>query len=265
MTPTTRYKWLRDELGTIRTRDFHVVEGPTGAALRTLNNPELPASYREFVKDFGKAKLYKQKGGYSVGVLEIPEEGRDPDGSALLCLGHYGPARAYLRHSELNEGREPPIYEWGQAGLKKVADSFEEWLNTRSAAARKRFTKRDWERVLKGPVPFTEDEKARVEARRAFKWRVLGPTDSGKVRFEVRNESDRVLPYLTIGVRGGPNFEGAIWLPIAHVPPGVTALIEREVYSKQLNPDQVEFFDPGDPRPEDRDDYWEFRPLQAQH
>ena len=261
MTAESRYGWLREELAAIKTRDFHVVEGPTGEALRTMNNPKLPQSYREFVRDFGKAKFYKQKGGYSIGVLATPVEGADADGSPLLSVGHYGSARAYLRQSDLQEGREAPIYEWGQGGLRKVADSFEEWLTARSAAARKRFNRRQWERVLEGPEPFTEDEEARVEARRHFKWRVLGITDSGSIRFEVQNESNRVLPYLSIGIRSGSNFEGAIFLPVWHVPPGTTSVIEKDVYKKQISAEDVEAFELRDPLPEDREDYWEFRPV----
>jgi|SRR6185369_6111169 len=259
MTEQWRYEWLKKELISIRTKRFHIVAGPAGEALPIFENLKLPQSYREFVAHFGDAKLYKQKGGYGIGVLAIPTSGVGRDHEQLLCVGHFESARAYFKELDLCEGCEAPIYEWGQGGMRAVADTFERWLAMRSAAIRQRIGKKRWATILAGPKPFTEEEHKKVEARRRFKWHVLGISDSGDTRFEVRNESDMVLPYLSIGIRAGRNFEGRVWLPVSHVRPGTAAVIDKDSYKKYISPGDVEAFDLGDPEPEDREDFWEFR------
>ena len=70
------------------------------------------------------------------------------------------------------------------------------------------------------------------------------------------------LPYLSIGVHGTQGrVQGGIWLPVSHIPPGTTAIIEKGCYKDFLPPQDVETFELPDPGPEDRKVYWEFRPL----
>lgn len=261
MTSTTvSYKWLQEELSTIKTSRFHVVEGGGSEALRTANRLDLPRSYREFVQEFGKAKLYKVKGGYALGVLAAPSAAVGPDGVPLLCVGHYQSAKAYFKQSELAEVKEPPVYEWGQAGLRKSADGFASWLENRCSAARSQYGKRGWARVLKGPKPFTEREEAVVQARRDFKWRVVGVTPDNDLIFEVTNCSGMTLPFVSIGVRSSHGkFEGRVWLPVSHIGSGTTGVIEKDCYKRYVDPEQIEVFALPDPEPEDRDEYWEFR------
>jgi hypothetical protein len=73
-----------------------------------------------------------------------------------------------------------------------------------------------------------------------------------------------VLPYLSIGVhrKDGSPF-GGIWLSVAHIRPGQTAVVEHDVYSKMLAPSEVELITDPDPEPEDRDRYWEFKALSS--
>ena len=90
----------------------------------------------------------------------------------------------------------------------------------------------------------------------------MGIANSGDLQFEVHNGSDRVLPFLSIGVRGRHGeINGGAWLPVSSVLPGQTRVIERDCYKKWLRPENVEVFDLPDPEPEDRDRYWEFKAL----
>ncbi len=132
---------------------------------------------------------------------------------------------------------------------------------------RKQYEKREWEAIENGPPPFTQEEQAVVEARKRFRWRVVGISPNGDLRFEVHNGSDMVLPYLFLGVRGtlrppntGP-LHGGARLPVGPVRPGSTAIIEYECYKKLVAPENVEVFDLPDPGPEDREYYWEFKAL----
>ena len=133
--------------------------------------------------------------------------------------------------------------------------------------ARKQYKKSEWGFIENGPPPFTEEELAVVEARKRFRWQVVGVAPNGDLRFEVHNGSDMTLPYLFLGVRGklrppnsGP-LGGGARLPVGSVRPGRTATIEYGCYKKFVAPEDVEVFDLPDPGPEDREYYWEFRAL----
>ena len=84
-----------------------------------------------------------------------------------------------------NWGAESPVFEGSRGRLRKAAETFEEWLERRARAARRRYTKREWAAILKGPPPFTPEELAVVEARRLFRWRVIVVSEAGDLRFEV--------------------------------------------------------------------------------
>jgi len=151
--------------------------------------------------------------------------------------------------------------------LRKTADGFEQWVEAKCTAARSLFKKKQWEAIEKGPLPFSEQEKAVVEARKKFGWKVVGVAYDGELRFEVYNGSTMTLPYLSVGVRGelrppksGP-LNGGVWLPVSSVLPGETRIVEKDCYKDLVDPNDIEVFEQPEPEPEDRDCYWEFRSL----
>ena len=83
------YEWLEEELRRIKTRRFHVVDGPASDELKAAivhSGLPAPASYREFIFCFGNAKLYRQLDGYLVGVLASPREEVSQEGEVLCVL-----------------------------------------------------------------------------------------------------------------------------------------------------------------------------------
>lgn len=255
------YEWLEREIAEIQTRGFHVVDGSHPRRQDELREESvLPASYRAFVVRFGNAKLYRQGSGYTVGVRAEPEPAESIGGEPLRCIGHFDDARAYFREDLLVPGEEPPVFEWGSGGLRLAADSFREWLESRCALARRRYGKKRWAEIVRGPKPFTDQERAIVDARRQFRWRFLGVGDTGGLRFEVQNASTRTLPYLSIGIRSkNGRISGGVWLPVSHVAPGTQAIVEKECYRNVAPPEELEPFALPDPGPEDRERYWEFK------
>jgi hypothetical protein len=265
------FEWLVQEMARIRTRKFHLVDGPAPPEFRQAVQESavpVPPSYEEFVLRFGNARLYRQGGVYLVQVFGGPREARADEGEPLLHFGRTDMAMAYFKEALLVHGGESPVFEWHQEqGLQKTADGFEPWLKARCAAARSLFKKKQWEAIERGPLPFSEREKAIVEARKHFRWRVVGVAPSGRLRFEVHNGSAMTLPYLSVGVRGelrppksGP-LNGGVWLPVSSVSPGETRIVEKDCYKDLVDPKDVEVFEQPDPEPEDRDRYWEFRAL----
>jgi len=258
------YEWLDKEIAEVRTPGFHLVDGPPSEDFQraALRGPlALPPSYREFIFRFGNARLYKQGSAYLVGVRAVPDPARSETGELLRRIGHFDDANAYLKEALLSTPEpESPVFEWTADGLTRVAGSFGEWLEKRSDAARRRYGRKRWTEIVRGPKPFTKEEQAIVDARRQFEWRLLGVGDDSVCRFEVANNSPRTLPYLSIGIRSRDGrVSGGIWLPVSHVTPGTKAVVTKEGYRGVISPQDLEAFALADPGPQDRDRYWEFR------
>jgi hypothetical protein len=261
------FEWLDDEIARIQTRRFHRVDGPASAsARRTVRETGrlLPPSYVEFVRRYGRASLYRMPrlDLYWIRVLAPPLEAQSTSGDALIEVGGFDEQWVYFKEDLVTDhwGAESPVFEGSRGRLRKAAETFGEWLERRARTARKRYTKKEWAAILKGPPPFSLEEWAVVEARRQFRWRVVGVSEAGELRFEVTNGSDRRLPYLSVGIRsrvGG--LEGGVWLPVGHIGQGETAVVEKETYKDLVAPEDVEAYALPDPEPEERDRYWEFR------
>jgi hypothetical protein len=259
------FEWLDQELAAIRTKRFHVVVGPASDDFRAavLNSLlRAPPSYLAFVLRFGDAKLYRMTGLnlYWMRVFAAPREVESRAGEPLLYIGAYDETRAYLKEGMLQQGAESPIFESSGVGIRKAEDSFGEWLTVRANRAHRRYKRREWAEVLRGPQPFTDEELAVVRARRLFTWRVVGVTTNGEVLYEVTNGSDSLLPFLSIGIRGKiGNLQGGVCLPVSHICPGQTAVVAKHTYRDLLDPSDVEAYPLPDPEPEERARYWEFR------
>lgn len=108
--------------------------------------------------------------------------------------------------------------------------------------------------------PFSAKQPRIVAARRKFRWRHTGFAPNGDAVFEVFNDSDMRLPYLSIGVqgRGGTKLIGGVWLDVSGIEPGCSGFVQRDCYKDQLTQEEVECFAKEDPTPETRDRYWEF-------
>jgi hypothetical protein len=167
----------------------------------------------------------------------------------------------------LVRGAESPVFEWRYASESEVrlADGFESWLQSTFRAAKRRYSRREWRALERGPSPFSEHELAIVAARKLYRWRVVGIADDGSIQFEVHSGSSLELPFLSIGIQGKRRgtadgmLHGRIWLPVDSVPPGEARIIEMDCYLEWVDPQEVEAFEEPDPEPEDRDRYWEFR------
>lgn len=259
------FEWLDQELTEVRTRRFHLVDGPASNALReAVESSRLlaPPSYTAFVLRFGNAKLYRMMGldAYWLRVFAAPHEVESRNGKPLLYIGGYDEIYAYFKEETFEPGVEAPIFESTASGLRKAADSFEEWLTARAARARRRYKRSEWAAVLRGPPPFTAEELDVVRARRQFTWRLTGISPTGDILYEVTNGSSRRLPYLSIGIRGRTgNLQGGVWLPVDHIGPGQTEVVAKETYRDLLAPSDVEAYQLPDPEPEERARYWEFR------
>lgn len=268
------FEWLEEEMARIKTRKFHLVEGPVSSKLReAIESSEagLPCSYKEFVLQFGNASLYREGSIYLVQVYAGPREVETVDGEALIHFGRTHTSLVYFKEDLLEDGRESPVFEWRypQKGVTRSAEGFEDWLEKKCKWARRQFKKKEWKRIEEGPPPFTPEEQAIVQARRRYSWQMKGIAGNGDLRFEVHNGSSMLLPYLSIGLRDkrkateDRSLDGGAWLPVSSIQPGETKTVDKSCDNKALPPEFIEPVSLPDPGPEDREQYWEFKALHA--
>ena len=265
------YEWLETEISEINTPKFHVIKGNKAEGIFESSKEfylAFPPSYLAFIAKFGGAKLYRRTNYYQIGVLNPPQEKVLNNGQKLWCIGHFDDSKAYFLASQLEIGRESPIYEWTEDGFEKIADSFEEWLGIRSSDAHELYDDSEWKEILNGPKPFTDKEEAIVKARKLFQWHVVEFDKNRNLKIAVRNNSNLVLPYLTIGMRmKNPTQDSEVWwgsgiyLNVSDIQPGQERIIENQINEEVFTPDNTEFFQLPEPLPEDRPEYWELSKL----
>ena len=256
------FEWLEREISAIKTPRFHVVDGPADQQLREAivrSCLQLPQSYKEFVLKFGNARLYRrpQNNSYHIGIFAGPREETLDDRTRVYHIGFHDGARVYIK--PLDGSARFSILEIELHFKEEVTDDFEEWLTTCCAGVRNAYGHEKWANILRGPDPFTPEEKEIIEARRRIRWRLVGIDMAGLHVFEVTNASRRTLPVLTVGVRSRDGrLNGAILLRIGHIGPGETAELHASCYKDLKPPEDIEVFALSDPQPEDREQYGEF-------
>jgi len=256
------FEWLEQEISSIKTPKFHLVDGPVDSRMRdAILQASLSGlgAYKEFVLKFGNAKLYRgSRSGYCIVVFAAPRESSLDDGSRLYHLGSHDGAKVYVKPAK--DSSELPIFEFEDGNEERVAGDFGEWLTESCARARKQYSNAEWAAIVLGPEPFSAAETEIIAARRLIRWKVTGIDSDGNHMFEVSNSSQLTLPALTLGVRSkDQRLNGAVYLKIGHVAPGQAAVIHADCYKKFVPPNEIEVFSFPDPQPEDRDYYFELR------
>jgi hypothetical protein len=255
------YDWLLNEVSSVKTPKFFVLG--TGCSDDELSRLEretgnLPKDYKEFLRHFGGVRLFRDPTAsiYYLEVLARPRKAEWVE-PGVVMVASFVTDPVYLR-----VGQDGPVYACTWDRLRKVGNSFAEWFSTSFAKAKRKFSKLEWKRIVEGPLPFTPEEARIVDAIREFHVRKVGVTETGDVIFQVSNQSNSTLPYLSIRVRGPENFEGGAWLPVSDIEPGQTKLVEFDCYKTLVQPQAIEIEKMPLPEPEDRLHYWEFgKPL----
>jgi len=259
------FEWLEQEIAQIKTPRFHLVDGPAPYNLREAmmsSGLSVPQSYKEFVLQFGNCKLYRIGGdSYHICVYAGPRRDSLPDGRRIIEIGHSEDARVYIEDNVIYDANMS-IYEYdGKSRL--IASNFCEWLVEACDYARSRYGREKWLEILHGPAPFNEGELRIIEARKMYRWKLLGIDLQGNHIFEIINASALTLPVLTIGIRlKNKRLNGSIFLPVGHIPPGGRERIIDACYKGLVPAEDIEAFDLPDPTPEDRDSYRELAILR---
>lgn len=227
--------------------------------------PNLPQSYLKFLETFGRARFFRElyRDRHKLFVYPPPPKLPFYKDSYMVGFGAVAFSMPLMfKWSELESGVEPPVYDLSCGSPRRRADSFTEWLTKVWERTRKAYTKKDWARVQAGPEPFTESEHRIVQIRRGFSWRQLEPRN-GNIAVEITNGSDGKLPFYSIGVKGKyADFRGGFHLKVSTIEPGAKEVVEISLsggYDQSLTAETAVLCDKGEPVPERREDFWEFR------
>jgi hypothetical protein len=258
------YKWLEEELKTIRNRKFHLVRG-AAPVYSSWKKKEIdwpvppPSEFRHFLSQFGAAFLYRCGNFWCLRIFEKPYLIEARNGSRFLCFGGYDSHRGMFHLESLQSTGDSPVYMDEGGHFTEVA-TFAQWIRDHAAKAKGKYTQKEWQEIIDGPPPFSLEEEHIVSARKKFKWTIQGVTENGEIVIEVCNESDIVLPFLTFDVEiVGRNLVGGMYLPVSHVKPGETHACTKMTYCRLSKKRDIELHLAAEPWPEDRDYYWEFR------
>lgn len=269
-TDKSMYAWLHAEIGSIRTRGFHVLLPDVHIDFQIKNRSNFSSSgYSVFLREFGWVQLYRHPADGSNGPLVSVYPLRKSriqnlDGKNLIEFGYRSNTSALFDLDSLHDQGESPVFSVRGRNIHVEFDGFADWLYSSCEWARSKFSNKRWEQIEQGPKAFSENECLIVEARKQFEWRHVGFAENGDAVFEVKNGSSINLPYLSIGVQGVDQSKliGGAWLDVSKINPGEAGLVMHGCYKEILSPEEVEFFDKLNPIPETKGRYWEFKDLK---
>lgn len=261
--PMDKYAWIHEELAQIHTNKFFVFDKDVDeSAIRKLEEQFgiLPDDYKSFLLSFGGSRFFRKydssNGSYVVDVLAKPcwYRGRN---SPSIIFGGYGEMVSLFPKKEGSPKFENEVLEGHVLGGRFIASSFDEWLKKRFESARKSYSKKRWELVLKGPAPFTEQEQQIVDAIPLFTFQIVGIARNKDLKIKVHNGSKIRLPYLSVGVHVPGCMYGGIYLKVGDIAPGETRIVQQDAYKDLYPPKKVELFREPLPDPSERPFYGE--------
>lgn len=121
------FEWLENEIASIKTPNFHIVDGAVNTLTQKAINESLvtvPRFYKDFVQKCGSARLYLHPANrnYKVVVFGAPRESVKDNGNNIYHIGSYDGASVYFK--ETTNVFECTIYEYESGYEEKVAVDF---------------------------------------------------------------------------------------------------------------------------------------------
>lgn len=258
------YEDLKKEILSVKMPGFHQIGEPLNERNERYVMESLlkvPYSYKRFIIEFNFVRLFRYgRRNWRIRIWSEPAPYEDERFGNFELLGRYYAhfhGTICFKESEIDSEKEIPVYEWYNSGPQKAADSFEEWIRKRFLARKRKYNKSEWKHATREPEPFNESEFRILEARKHILWN-LEKGENGKLFFHVTNESETVIPYLTLDV----NWKNTtpfteIVLDIRDLQPNASKTISIvPSWGKRTDYDVT---DTDPPQPEDREYFAEFR------
>jgi hypothetical protein len=258
--------WLRLEIETIKSKQFHIFDQLSGNDFFYEKNGRrvsIKGDYADFLNEFGWARLFcDHNDSPEVMVYPLKEYRYHAckNGKTYIGFGDRGYQHVCFDEALILNGYASGVYTVSQGKAIEICSGFSEWLVSAYSWQKSKYSKKRWQRIVDGPMPFSKEEMDVVEARRLFRWKLVGFDTHGDALFEVENNSTMILPYLSIGVRDIQQkiLIGGAWLNVGNIKPGNKGIVKQDCYKDQIPPEQLEVFPRPDPIPEKKEAYWEF-------
>lgn len=257
------FEWLRLECASIRSKRFHLFDRVDQIGYVHQKGVAYPVGdYFDFLREFGWARMFTDHQDsplLSAYPLRNSRRHLCEDG-AYVGFGYCDSQSVYFSEKCILSGEASPVYSVSDLRASLISEGFSEWLRESYFLTKSKYSPRQWKRIIAGPKPFSDQELRVVDARRHYAWKLVGFAKDGDALFEVSNNSNMVLPYLTVGVRDVERriLIGSVWLDVSQVAVGTSAVIKKDCYKERIPPDYLDAYELPEPIPEKKKAYWEF-------
>lgn len=267
-----RYDWLDAEMQQMGTRRFFrtgcSVPAPEEA---TRANPILPRDYVDFVVRYGDTELFRVSSlSYRLSVWWPPPRRTVHRGASLVIVGKTEGSYVAFAEAKGPDSYDDEVKELSLNGAcRSTGKTFAAWLRDKFSVYRRKYGQKTWRELQSGPLPFTDDERAIVQARRQFEWEVIESSVPSLPTLRIHNRSKRRLPFITLDYHATvpelfiQHLHGGIYIPVANLMPGASVLVTKALTYHgqcQFTPPVV-FTDPIFFEPEEREYLWEFQEM----
>lgn len=245
------FDWLRAERALIKSQTFHeFVNLGEDDFLYSHGDVTVPVrgDCSKFLHEFGSVNMFSGWGN----LIDVPliiyplkEYRREvvKNGRAFVAFGDRGGQHVFFDESKILSEEPSAVFLLTKREAKEIYPNFSEWLKSSYQWAKSKYSRRQWDLVLKGAPPFTDHEQKIVEARSQFHWKHIGFAENGDALFEVENKSKMVLPFLSIGIKDCDEeiLIGGAWLNVGHIRPGEKKTVSADCYKDRILPEKLVF------------------------
>ncbi len=257
---------IRADISAVQTEEFFVAGQAKRRGERRpleLEARTLPPAFIAFTTEFAGLKAFHDPsdgGRYRLkiwGQLYLLENART--GRKFAEFGRH-------REQEIGFGLSPnggieaePIIAIDANGLeRRVAQTFESWLESAWRSEKAALGRRRWAELVAGPAAFTAAELAILKARDEYRIELISPCEPGSIEFLVENHSALQLAHVTAGFRYSDDEILPMRVDVGSIAPGKTGRVKQRFPYSNLTPDRICRF-PIEPTPANRALFWELR------
>jgi hypothetical protein len=267
-----KYDWLDAEVQQMGTRRFF----RTGCAVPRREEvaratPSLPRDYVDFIVRYGDTALFRVGSlSYRLSIWWPPPRRTVHRGEALIIVGKTEGSYVAFSEAEGTARYGDEVKELSPSGAcRSTKKTFSIWLQEKFATYRRKYSPRAWRGLQSGPAPFTDEERAIVQARGQFGWEVMESSIPSLPTLRIHNRSTRRLPFITLDFHATvpelfiQELHGGIYVPVANLSPGDSVLVTKALtyHGRCQFMSPVVFTDPIFFEPEEREYLWEFQEM----
>jgi hypothetical protein len=220
---------IRADIDAVRTNGMYLREAFANEDIVRAFNDE---GYARWSREIGVSHLLRQWDGdeHHIQVRPVPELWDSRAYGRLLIIAYSGVVGWWsmlaLKLPETSS-QEPQLFVSHGSALKRLNQTFAQWLCAQYRIHRNRYRVRRWKYLMAGPKPFTPEEEAIVANRLQWSVRILADQTAApfdRILVEVTNGSQHHLDWLTTTTVEPKEWLGDNWFDVKDIAPGQTAV-----------------------------------------